>query len=144
MGGMFLGWNEGGGWIFCYCLQSHRLHTHSNSLDNELSNVKAWLDKHKLTLNTKKTSMIFDSQKWLYKVGPMKIEIGDEEIERVQSFKYLWVYLYEVMTYKEHLSKVVKKLSSRIGVLSKVVRYVKWSNSTKSVLDPIIKLQVEC
>ncbi len=93
----------------------------------------------------------------------MKIEIGDEEIERVKSFKYLGVYLDEVMTYKEHASKVVKKTSSRIGVLSKVVRYVKldygkllfntiilphfdycsqmWSNSTKLVLDPIIKLQ---
>ncbi len=93
----------------------------------------------------------------------MKIEIGDEEIERVKFFKYLGVYLDEVMTYKERVSKVVKKISSRIGVLSKVVRYVKldyrkilfntivllpfdycsqvWSNSTKSVLDPIIKLQ---
>ncbi len=67
------------------------------------------------------------------------------------------------MTYKEHVNKVVKKISSRIGVLSKVVRYVTldyrkllfntiviphfdycsqvWSNRTKSVLDPIIKLQ---
>ncbi len=93
----------------------------------------------------------------------MKIEIGDEEIERVKSLKCLGVYLDEVMTYKELVSKVVKKMSSRIGVLSKVVRYVTldyrkllfntivlphfdycsqvWSNSTKSVLDPIIKLQ---
>ncbi len=92
----------------------------------------------------------------------MKIELGDEEIERVKSFKYPGVYLDEVMTYKEHVSKVVKKISSRIGVLSKDYRkqlfntivlphfdYCSqvWSNSTKSVLDPIIKLQkqvVEC
>ncbi len=68
-------------------------------------------------------------------------------------------------TYKEYVSKVVKKISSSIGVLSKVVRYVTldytqllvntivlphfdnysqvWSNSTKSVLDPLIKLQKE-
>ncbi len=107
--------------------------------------------------------MIFGSQKRLHKVGPVKIEIGDEEIKRVKSFKYLGVYLDEVMTYKEHVSKVVKKISSRISVLSKVVRYVTldyrkllfntivlphfyycsqvWSTSTKSVLDPIIKLQ---
>ncbi len=67
------------------------------------------------------------------------------------------------MTYKEHVSKIVKKMSLRIGVLSKVVRYVTldyrkllfntivlpqfdycsqvWSNSTKSVLDPKIELQ---
>ncbi len=107
--------------------------------------------------------MIFGSHKRLHKVGPMKIEIGDEEIKRLKSFKYLGVYLDEVMTYKEHVSKVVKKISSRIGVLSKVVRYGTldyrkllfntivlphfdycsqvWSNSIKSVLDPIIKLQ---
>ncbi len=97
----------------------------------------------------------------------MKIEIGDEKIERVKSFKYLGVYLDHgkfIMTYKEHVSKVVKKISSRIGVMSKVVRYVTldyrkllfntivlphfdyclqlWSNSTKSMLDPIIKLHV--
>ncbi len=93
----------------------------------------------------------------------MKIEIGDEEIERVKSFKNLGVYLDDVMTYKEHVSKVVKKISSRIGVLSKVVRYVTLdyrkllfnaivlphfdycsqvcSNSIKSVLDQIIKPQ---
>ncbi len=133
-------------------------------MNNKQSNVKAWLDKHKLTLNTKNTKyIIFGSQKRLHKVGPMKIEIGDEEIESVKSFKYIGVHLNEVMTYKEHVSKVVKKISSRIGVLSKVVRYVTldyskllfntivlshfdycsqvWSNSTKSVLDPIIKLQ---
>ncbi len=77
--------------------------------------------------------------------------------------EYIGVYLDEVMIYKEHVSKDVKKISSRIGVLSKVVRYVTldyrkllfntivlphfdycsqvWSSSTKSVLDPIIKLQ---
>ncbi len=68
--------------------------------------------------------MIFSSQKRLHKVCPMKIEIGDEEIERVKSFKYLGVYLDEVMLYKEHVSKVVKKISSKIGVLCKDVRYV--------------------
>ncbi len=51
----------------------------------------------------------------------MKIEIGDEGIERVKSFKCVGVYLDEVMTYKEHVSKVVKKISSRIGVLNKVI-----------------------
>ncbi len=54
----------------------------------------------------------------------MKIEIGDEEIERVKSLKCLGVYLDEVMTDKEHVSKVAKKISSRIGFSSKVVRYV--------------------
>ncbi len=88
---------------------SHTDYNHIQTvLNNELSNVKAWLDKHKLTLNTKiKPYMIFGSQKRLYKVGPMKIEIGDEEIERVKSFKYLGVYLDIVMTYKEHVSKVL-------------------------------------
>ncbi len=150
---------------------SHTDYIHIQTvLNNELNNVKAWLDKHKLTLNTKQTKyMIFSSQKRLHKVGPMKIEIGDKEIERVKSFKYLGVYLDGVISYKEHASKVVKKISSRIGVLSNVVRYFildygkllfntivlphfdycsqVWSNSTKSVLDPIIKLQkevVEC
>ncbi len=105
---------------------SHTDYIHIQTvLNNELSNVKAWLDEHKLTLNTTKSKyMIFGSLKRLHKVGPMKIEIGDEEIERVKSFKYLGVYLDEVMTYKEHASNVVKKISSRIGVLSKVVRYV--------------------
>ncbi len=109
---------------------SHTDYIHIQTvLNNELRNVKAWLDKHKLTLNTKKTKyMIFGSQKQLHKVGPMKIEIGDQEIERVKSFKYLEVYLDEVMTYKEHVSKVVKKISSRKGVLSKVVRYVTLDN----------------
>ncbi len=144
---------------------SHTDYIHIQTvLNNELSNIKAWLDKHKLTLNATKTKyMIFGSQKRLHNVGPMKIEKGDEEIERVKYFKYLGVYLDEVMTYKEHVSKVVKKISSRISVLSKVVRYVTldyrkllfniivlphfdycsqvWRNSTKSVLDPIINLQ---
>ncbi len=70
---------------------SHTDYIHIQTvLNNELSNVKAWLDKHKLTLNTQKIKniyMIFGSQKRLHKVGPMKIETGDEEIERVKSFK---------------------------------------------------------
>ncbi len=48
----------------------------------------------------------------------MKIETGDEEIERVKSFKYLGVYLDEAMTYKEHVSKIVKKISSMIDLCS--------------------------
>ncbi len=33
--------------------------------------------------------MIFGLQNRLHKVGPMKIEIGDEEIEIAKSVKYL-------------------------------------------------------
>ncbi len=133
-------------------------------LNSELGKVKSWLDKHKLTLNTKKTKyMIFGTEKRLHKVRKMSIAIGGEELERVKTFKYLGVHLDEAMTYKEHISKVVKKISSRIGAVSRVVKYISldhrkmlfnaiilphfdycsqvWSNASKTTLDTLVKLQ---
>ncbi len=79
---------------------SHTNYIHIQTvLNTELSNRKAWLDKQKLTLNTKKTK-VYDIRL------TETIEIGDEEIERVKSFKYLGIYLDVVLTYKEHVSKV--------------------------------------
>ncbi len=76
----------------------------------------------------------------------------------------MWmIYLDETMTYKEHITKIASKISSRIGVLSKVVKYINlehrkmlfnaivlphfdycsqvWGNANKTTLNAIVKLQ---
>jgi hypothetical protein len=86
-------------------------------INADLNNVARWMNRMKLTINSKKTKYITYRNS---KISAMRIFYNGEEIERVSSFKYLGLYLDERMNFKEHIEVLAKKLSAVAGVFRKL------------------------
>ncbi len=98
-------------------------------LNEDLKKVKLWLDENKLTLNTKKTKfMIFGTRRRLAKSKNIQINIDEESIERVTSFKYLGVWMDEILSFTTHVDKLSKKISSRIAMIQRASGYLTLEN----------------
>ncbi len=88
------------------------------ALNQDLALVKNWLDENKLTLNAKKTKfMVFGTRRRLKKCRNIRINLENEEIERVETFKYLGVWLDEVLNFNAHVEKLSKKISSMMMMM---------------------------
>ena len=118
---------------------SHRnIETLFSTMNIELENINEWFKANKLSLNVKKTKFILFYKKALTKSGnvtPLNIpslQIGNKNIERVSSIKFLGVMLDEHLSWKEHIKVVENKLAKNIGLLYRVNQYLNES-SLKSV-----------
>jgi hypothetical protein len=96
-----------------------------NVLSGELARVKAWLDLNKLTLNTTKTkTMLFGSPQKLKQVQHLELRVADDLIEQVSEFKYLGIWLDSKVKFSTHISKVAAKISSKLGLLSRIRHFL--------------------
>ena len=135
----------------------------SRVLAEDFSRVSDWLKMNKLTLNAKKTkSVLFGTPTMLSRAGNLSFSHGGEEIDQVSSFKYLGITLDENLNFSEHLVETAKKISSRIGVLGRVRKFLPikyrvmlynalilpffdyastaWSNTLAKHTDPLVSL----
>ncbi len=86
----------------------------------ELSIVAEWLKANKLTLNVKKTKfVIFGFRHNLAGNIDTSLYINHEQIERVQSIKYLGMILDEQLSFEEHIDYLVSKSVKELGILRK-------------------------
>ena len=66
--------------------------TLQSELDTHLNRIVEWFKENKLTLNITKTKlMLFGSNHNLQNFQDVSLKFGEDEIERVDSFKYLGV-----------------------------------------------------
>ena len=88
--------------------------------------VKTWLDENKLTLNVKKTKSMFliGNKKLLNEAEHLDVRLDMYSIEQVGEFMYLGVWLDSSLKFTCHISKMSSKISSAIGVISRVSRYL--------------------
>ena len=94
-------------------------------LKNESNKFFDWLVANKLTLNYKKTKyMIF------YKKGTSKhllkkinLNINKNHIKQVTTFKYLGVYLDNMLSWREHIQNLITKLAKFTGVVYKIRKF---------------------
>ena len=85
--------------------------------------VKTWLDENKSTLNVRKTkSMLIGNKKLLNEADYLDVRLDMDSIEQVGEFKYLGVWLDSSLKFTSHISKMSSKISSAIGVISRVSR----------------------
>ena len=96
-----------------------------------LDNFAIWCDHNALKINTDKTKIVlFGTSKRVKKVGQFQLCIKGKPLQRVPSYKYLGMTLDSALTYKQHLASVVRAVSHKIYVLSRVRKYL----STRSAL----------
>lgn len=91
-----------------------------NTMNTELNKIKNWFISNKLSLNAKKTNYtLFHSltKRDDLPLALPKLSIGDSEIKKVTSIKFLGVLLDENLTWKDHIKIVETKISKNLGLL---------------------------
>ena len=128
-----------------------------------MEKIVNWLEINKLTLNIGKTHyMLFrNSHKKAHLT--QKLVIRGQEIEMVESTKFLGVYLDSRLAWRNHIDYIKGKISRGIGIICKARKYLNqstlislyyafiypylnycaevWGNTYKSYTDPILRLQ---
>ena len=94
-------------------------------LEDDLTQAYQWLNKNRLHLNIGKTKfMMFGTHKRLHKTENVSIELNNTELENVQQYKYLGVWLDPHLSWEHHAQVLCSKLAERIGVLRRVRGYL--------------------
>jgi hypothetical protein len=135
-----------------------------NTLNVELNEVVNWFKANKLSLNAKKTNLMFLGTRFKIKNTIVnEVYLDKCKLTRVHEAKFLGITIDEHLTWKKHVSDVSKKCSRNIGVLNKVKSFLPtnnlhqlyctlvlpyinygillWGNATKECINKIFRLQ---
>lgn len=83
----------------------------------ELDNLSAWFKANKLALNINKTNYIVFSPNNINTVD-MTLTIDSIQLQRVDSTKFLGIYMDSRMTWEHHINYVGNKMSSGLYILN--------------------------
>ena len=100
----------------------------NRSLNTEFDAVNNWFSSNKLSVNKAKTKcMLFSNNR--FRDRNTKIDIQDAaensiNIEHVEKFKYLGVWLDPHLTFEQHAGAVSRKVKSRTFILKRMRNYI--------------------
>ena len=95
------------------------------SLERELSNVDHWLSINKMTINTKKTEVIFFGNKaHLKKLDNKTVRYLDTPLKRKDKVKYLGVLFDEKMQWKYQIKNITQKASLKLGKIKAIASFL--------------------
>ena len=107
-------------YIFGFCLQT--LIKEATAI---LETLQRWCNTNSLEVNYAKTQFMVFSKKSSESSANVPIfQVGDNVIEYVASFKYLGVHLDSNLTFNPHYDHVLSKISSAIGCIQTIKRYL--------------------
>ena len=94
-------------------------------LNKELEIVNKWLTQNHLRLNLSKTQyMVFGSRRKLTNCGDINLAVDNHELERVNTYKYLGVWMDETLTWQKHIEETMKKIGSRLALFGRLRKYL--------------------
>ena len=100
-------------------LQGKDLKHMQEIMNKDLYNVSIWLKVNKLSLNIDKTHfMLFCGRK--KPAVELNIQIDGQNIQRVTETKFLGVIIDELLSWKDHIIHISKKVSRATGILNKI------------------------
>ena len=89
----------------------------------EVEKIQTWLLANKLSVHYEDKSQFMLIDLTTRKNNPypnFSITMGEYAISRTKTYKYLGVYIDDKMTWKYHIDKLCKKLSSAAGVIYRI------------------------
>jgi hypothetical protein len=95
-----------------------------NHLQNNLSELDAWSTSKSMHINFTKTKMVIFHKPQNKVNNDLTINYNNHVIERVSNFTYLGIILNETMNFNTHLSHVIAKLSSAIGRINLIKKFL--------------------
>ena len=109
------------------------------TLQNDLDRAAQWMISSRLVLNEVKTKVVlFGTKQKLGLFGDTNIQLHGKQVERVPKFSYLGVMLDEQISGKEHTEKICKKVSKRLGLLSRI-RMCLTIEASKCIYNTIVQ-----
>ena len=109
-------------------------------IEKSLKNINEWMNKNRLKINIEKSNyMLIDFSGRLSK--DLSLKIGNCLLKRVSETKVLGIIIDNRLSFKSHIDFVCKKLSSRIGLLSRLKQFLPQNTLNlifKSILQPLI------
>ena len=96
-----------------------------NKCKLELAKLMNWLQHNKLSLNVEKTKCLH-FHKPQRKLTPLRLNINNTIIEKVNSFNNLGIILNENLTWRNHTEMVANKIAKITGVLNRLKYVYPW------------------
>ena len=84
-----------------------------------LVDLSKWFRCNKLTLNLKKTEYVYFGGQGTRIVPPGGLNIGGENIRRVEGARFLGVWVDEGLKWSEHIDNIRSKVSQLVGILGR-------------------------
>ena len=135
-------------------------------LQEELNSLNNWFHENVLIVNCPKTSvMLFDKSQRLVKTSRPVLKLSDSFLPVKEFSKYVGVIFDSNLNWHGHIDTIASKVSRRLGLLSRIRKYISidvckhlhnsivqplyeycdilWSNSDKTYLDRLLRLQNE-
>lgn len=105
-----------------------------NTINLDLENLLGWFNVNVLKINIKKTKFMLVAGKKdqdLFVNSNLDIKIGNDNIERVRSYKYLGFILDSLLTFKDHFAYVIEKITKGINFMSRFTTTLsQWTKTT--------------
>ena len=102
--------------LYCTAPSSGEL---EEKLNDDLSRIRLWLNRHKLTLNVSESKFtLIGGSRRLKSCGSITLKIEEEEIKQVTSYKYLGVKINETLTWSDHVGSI--RMAQRLGLLQRI------------------------
>lgn len=111
-------------------------------VNNDLEKIQEYMNINKLKINKKKTKWMIFSRDEVNVNQSQKVKMGTDEIERVETIKYLGVIMDEKLNFEEQASVCIKKTASKVNFLYRISKKMPMETK-KIVYNTIIKPQFE-
>ena len=96
---------------------SHKnIDTLQTSFNKEIDLIFQWFICNKLSINEKKTNFMIFTKKKINK-DSITVKLGNSDIQRVSSTKFLGVTIDENLSWVNHVDIICNKISKSIGVM---------------------------
>ena len=122
--------------------ESANLNELEEMMISDLSRLNTWLKENRLSLNIAKTEyMVIGTRQRLaaQDVDRISVHVDNTVIKRVQQTKSLGLTIDDNLMWKNHISVICKKISSAIGALKRVRRFICKDTAEKiyhSLIEP--------
>ena len=93
-------------------------------INHDLSLLVQWLRLNKISLNTSKTKILIFRPKGKLITKHRNFRISSEKINTSSTVNYLGVLLHENLQWQTYIDSLITKLSTAVGLLSKIRYYV--------------------
>ena len=92
-----------------------------------LNYMSSWCERNKLTINSKKTQILYlwyEIKHKKSKTTDTVLSLNNNILDRVCSYKYLGFILDDHLTFNKHIAELCKLVSHKIYLLAKIRRYL--------------------
>ena len=111
------------------CYQNHIIHQLNRTLNQDIKALDKWLRGNKLSLNVAKTQLMVISTKQKLAVlksrnEQLNLHIHDNDLDSVQSIKYLGVHIDNTLDWKKYAQELLQKISRSLGLIKYAKRFL--------------------